>query len=58
MKEKYYLEHQTLGRRVVCAIGPANQRIILQIDGFLVRGKSEGIERKFKTEKSTLDLFF
>ena len=31
--ERYYekknLEHQTLGGRVVCPIGPANQRIIL-----------------------------
>ena len=28
------MEHQTLGRRVVCPFGPANQRIILQVDGF------------------------
>ena len=27
--EKKYLERQTLGRRVICPIGPANQRIIL-----------------------------
>ena len=32
------MEHQTLGRRVVCPIGPANQRIILWIVGFLVNG--------------------
>ena len=30
-----YLEHQTLGRRVICPSEPANQRIILKIDGFL-----------------------
>ena len=34
MKTKY-LEHQTLGRRVICPSKPANQRIILQIVGFL-----------------------
>ena len=34
MKKKKYLEHQMLGRRVVCPIGPANHRIILEIDGF------------------------
>ena len=33
MKQKY-LEHQTLGRRVVCAIDPATQLIILKIVGF------------------------
>ena len=27
--EKKYLERQTLGPRVVCPIGPLNQRIIL-----------------------------
>ena len=27
--EEKYLERQTLGRRVVCLIGPANQRILL-----------------------------
>ena len=32
--EKKYLEHQTLGRRVICPREPANQRIILQIVGF------------------------
>ena len=32
--ERKYLESQTLGQRVVCPIGPANQHIILQIVGF------------------------
>ena len=35
-KKKKYLECQTLGRRVICPFDPANQRIVLQIDGFLV----------------------
>ena len=35
-EKKKYLEHQALGRRVVCPISPANQRIILQIVGFLL----------------------
>ena len=34
-----------LGKRVVCPIGPANQRIILQIDGFLVDGLNFSTER-------------
>ena len=29
LQKKKYLEHQMLGRRVVCPIGPANQCIIL-----------------------------
>ena len=33
MKKKY-LEWQTLGRRVICPIDPANQRIIMWIVGF------------------------
>ena len=28
-EKKKYLEHQMLGRRFVCSIGPANQRIKL-----------------------------
>ena len=28
-EKKKYLEHQTLGRRVICPSKPANQRIIL-----------------------------
>ena len=35
--KKKYLEHQTLRLRVVCSISPANQHIILQIDGFHIR---------------------
>ena len=26
MNKKYYLEHQTLGRRFICPIGPATER--------------------------------
>ena len=33
--EKIYLKRQTLGRQVVCPISPGNQRIILQIVGFM-----------------------
>ena len=36
------MEHQTLGRRVNCPIGPASQRIILLIDGFLATWPSNG----------------
>ena len=38
--EKKYFERQILGRQVVCPIGPANQRIILQIIGFQVGSAS------------------
>ena len=34
--KKYCMEHQTLGRRVVCPSDPARQRIILKIVGFQV----------------------
>ena len=37
MYAKKNLEHQTLGRRFICPIIPATQRIILEIDGFLFR---------------------
>ena len=35
MKKKIYLEHQTLGRQLICPIVPATKRIVLEIDGFL-----------------------
>ena len=33
-KNNMYLEHQTLGQPFICPIIPANQHIILEIDGF------------------------
>ena len=34
-EKKNHFEHQMLGRRVLCPIGPTNQHIILSIDRFL-----------------------
>ena len=40
--KKKYLEHQTLGRRVVLPIDPATQRIILNIVGFMnIKGSGQ-----------------
>ena len=34
-ENKWYMKHQTLGRWVICPIGPANQSILLYIVGVI-----------------------
>ena len=50
------MEHQKLGQRVVCPIGPANQGIILQIDGFQVRKESQWGQNLYEIESDFFSL--
>ena len=48
LRKKKYLEHQALGQRVICPIGPTKQLIKLQIDGFYHLCKKLSFQRPHK----------